>query len=259
MIKIILTSDLHEGFDHKTTAINTKFIDEMADEIAKDPNIKVMIIAGDLISHKQSQYPRILKMLRAKITIPILVVKGNHCNWDTKPNKFDKDGTWVTAKYPSIEKLNKQHADLFEKYNIHHLAKKEFIIDGIVIVGWDGWYHELFPPTNDEYHMATYTGPIRTSEYLTKEAEKEFERVLYFDNYQYRKSIVVTHHSPFTDNPNYNGHRSNPKHLQHIICKYDYFITGHTHQPVDMILDKCRIINCGSHYNKPKYVIFEVL
>ena len=257
-MKVILTTDLHEGFDHKTNRINVKIIHEMAEEIKNDPDIKVMVITGDLASHKQKQFPRILKMLRSKIRIPIVIVRGNHDLWQRIKGKYDRNGSWIKAKHPEIQTIYDQQKIWMKDQSVHHLEESNFVIDDVVFVGWDGWYHSLFPPTNDEYHMINYTEGIRTTEWLTKRAEKEFERVIYEDTYKYRKAIAVTHMSPLPSSPAYQGHAANPKFLQHIVSKYDYFLIGHTHQPTDMVLQNCRILNAGSDYNKPQYIIFKV-
>ena len=256
-MKVILTTDLHEGFDHKTNRINKKFINKMAQEIVDDPDIKVMVITGDLASHKPKQFPRILKMLRAKIHIPILVVRGNHDLWGRKEGKFDRDGKWIQPKFPTIASIYAQQDKWFKDHNIHHFEKDNFKIDDVLFIGWDGWYHSLNPPTNDDYHMTAYTEGIRTTEWLTRRAEKEFDRVI-FDNTEAKHRIAVTHHSPLPSDWLYRDHAANPKFLQQITCRFDHFLIGHTHQKTDMVIDGCRIINAGSHYNKPKYKIFEV-
>ena len=256
-MKVILTTDLHEGFDYKTNEINKKHIKKMAEEIVNDPEIKVMVITGDLASHKLKQFPRILKMLRANIHIPILVVRGNHDLWGREEGKLQRDGTWFQPKFQSLQEIYTLQKQWFKDYDIHHLEEGNFKIENTVFVGWDGWYHDLFPNTNDEFHMTTYTEGIRTMEWLSKRADKEFERVIY-DDTEADIRIAVTHHSPMPTDPLYQSHCSNPKHLQFITSKYDYFLIGHTHQKTFMQVNDCIIINAGSHYNDPKYRIFEV-
>ncbi|NVM34009.1 MAG: metallophosphoesterase [Candidatus Lokiarchaeota archaeon] len=256
-MKIILTTDLHEGFDNKTNRINSKFITKMSEEIKKDADIKVMVVTGDLASHKQRQLPRVLKMLRTKINIPILVVRGNHDLWDTQKGDFGQKGQWLNKPKPSIKSIYKQHEQWFHDNDIRHLESGNFEINDIVFIGWDGWYHSLNPPTNDEFRMTPYTEGIRTTEWLTYRAEREFNRVI-FDQTDAKIRIAVTHHSPLPSEWQYKDHAANPKFLQQITCRFNYFLIGHTHQETDMIIDDCRIINAGSDYNAPKYKIFEV-
>lgn len=251
-MKLILTSDLHEGRSPRSHKINTEFITKIAQEIKKDSNIKALIIAGDLSSHKQEQHERICKMLRDQLSCTILIVRGNHDYWST----LDKR---KVIKYPTIPELNKKHEELYKKYNIHHLQKNPFVIDDVIILGWDGWYSSFDPPSNDDDHIIRFTEGIKTMEWLSRKAHKEFERLLSVDTKGYHKSIIVTHHNPYTHDYRYKELGANHKYLEFIVNKFDYLLTGHTHRFYDKLVKGCRIVNSGSDYNDPKYLILEVL
>jgi len=83
-MKILYTSDLHYGFNDKTRDILIEFFKKVKDE---SPDI--IILAGDIISHEQRQFPKILKLIReSNPDIPILAVRGNHDFWYSKKDLY---------------------------------------------------------------------------------------------------------------------------------------------------------------------------
>lgn len=51
---------------------------------------------------------------------------------------------------------------------------------------------------------------------------------------------------------------ANPKYLDFLTEKCDYLLYGHSHSKCDRVYNGCRVLNCGSDYDKPKHTLFEI-
>jgi len=249
MIKIALTTDSHYGHSKNTHKIHEKFLKRLNLAIKAD-DVKVLIHTGDWISYKQDQLERTLKMFRKYIDIPIVCVRGNHDLW-----QYDKrnDGRKLT-----LMELDEQHNKWFKENDIHHLENGPFIVDDVIIVGFDGWYNMCYPPTNDAEHMKSNVEGVPTMVYLSGKTYSKLDNLLQIDLSCYRSSVMVTHHPPFTEDVQYLDYCANPNYFQPIKDKFDAFCTGHSHHYWNESQDNCLILNAGSDYDKPRYTIFEV-
>lgn len=254
MAKIAVTTDTHYGFDKSTRKIHEKFWAKLGKEIVEQ-SVDVLVISGDIISHKQEQWDKLLALVRTHIHIPIVIVRGNHDFWDHEGrhnrycSRYKKVG-WI--------ELNQEHKAVFEKYKIHHLEGNPFVVGDVIILGFDGWYHEINPPTNDMEQMIPYINSTPTHLFLSHKAHQDFEAVLSHDIEPYRAAVCVTHFPPFSDDPRYQVFCANPRYYSFMTEKFDVLIVGHSHKQHDFVEDGCRVINAGSHYNKPRHVIFEI-
>lgn len=191
-------------------------------------------------------------MFRHHIDIPILAVRGNHDLWQRKPFRY--------PSYWQYAEMMRHHKEWFAEFNIHHLENNPFVIDDVLIAGFDGWYNVTNPPSNDQ-EMVRFKDvegcPIMS--YLSNKAYKDLDGVLALDDSPYRASVLVTHHPPFVDDPFWALMSANPNYLQPIKDKFDVLCVGHSHQYRDDIEDGCRILNAGAKYNSvPRKIIFEV-
>lgn len=233
-MKILLLSDLHYGFNENTPKVLKKFL-QLINTLAFD----VVVITGDLISHKQSQMDQVCHLLRSFIdsTIPILVVKGNHDYWNSP--KLE------------LQQMFMMHGNIFKTYNITHLQGESFVRDNVIIVGFDGWYGTQFPLTNDREWMLDET--FKT---LMDIADFEMQRILEI-NKSNKKLIAVTHFGLWED-VYYSGNHKFGEFLEN---KADVVLYGHTHKEVifaGTYNPNCIVYNCGSDYNLPRYKIVEV-
>lgn len=247
-MKALLTSDTHYGFSQKTHIIHERFLKNLA-EVIRLNDVKFIIHAGDWACNKQDQFERTLIMFRKYIHIPILSVRGNHEHWD-----FNKDSKSKTM----WGELDKNHKAWFKAAGIHHLeADGPFTIGDTIIVGFDGWYHQLNPPTNDHEQMVGYIEGGTAHQYHNRRAHKALEVVLQVDRSQYNTAICVTH-MPVTVNSivdaAFNG---NPMYFDFIKDKFDILCMGHSHRFVNEVRDGVRLLNCGSDYDKPNFILFE--
>lgn len=241
-LKIAITCDLHYGFDGKTDAKMHKFFKKLNMEI-----FDVLIIAGDMISDKQRQFQALFKLIRRYIPEkPILVVRGNHDFWDKENNPK-----------LSFKKLIEDQQQYFYEYNIHHLEFGPFMIGDVIITGFDGWYHDTNPPTNDAYYMVLDINGVPIHKYLSKKADDDFINVMGMD-VSNKKSICVTHFPSFSRDAYSKQLNANSKYMDHLTMKFDMLIIGHSHAECDIMYDRCQVINVGSDYNRPKYKILKV-
>lgn len=248
MVKCVLTSDTHYGLDKNTHRIHEKWLKKLAQEIT-DKDIKVFIHAGDWSCNKQDQFYRTMKMFRKHISIPIVCVRGNHDLWQYKPFEGPK----------MYGEMMRTHEEWFKELNIHHLESGPFYIDDVAIYGFDGWYYSSNPPTNDLERMNFHDiEGAPAMPYLSSRAHKKLDALLQVDTTMYRKSVLVTHHGPYTDDLKYKEFCANMNFFEPIVEKYDFFCNGHSHHFTDQVYGKCRVLNSGSDYNEPAYLVFEV-
>ena len=74
-MRFAITADLHTGYNNKTYKILKDFFLKMRDVGEPD----AIIIAGDIISHKQAQWKSAFNLIRGTFKeIPVLIVRGNH-------------------------------------------------------------------------------------------------------------------------------------------------------------------------------------
>lgn len=234
MTKICLLSDLHYGFDSKTHIIISDFFNRMK---AKKPDI--LLIAGDIISHMQCQWRGILKILRTYFPeIPILIVKGNHDYWD---------GDYSFGRFCDLAEF---HRRMFHDYNVTYLETEHYETDELVIYGFDGWYGSTEPPSNDTSYIGEVINGTPMHRYMWYKGWIALNNIPFKTK---KKTIIVSH---FELNTHSMG--GDIALLPDIKSKADIFCVGHSHQEVNTTDGELQIYNCGSDYNKPNYILFEV-
>lgn len=267
MVKLMLTSDTHYGMDGKTHAKHLKFWKRVAKAI-KEENVQALLWAGDIASFRQRHFRNSIEMARKYVSIPILLIRGNHDLW------CGKDPKERGVEFSSLEEVFTKHKQWMTQNFIHHLEDSPYVIDDVVICGFDGWYATSNPDTNDKYWMPkNVQGQPFVNQYLATKAWKDFQNCLDVDTSPFRKSVLVTHHNPYGFSPlgkcrtvdellkvgvEYTGHGANLKFLPEIREKFDVLCCGHTHGFKDDTREGIQIYNSGSDYNNPKFLVFEV-
>jgi len=253
-IRLAKTSDVHAGHTAKTVRIHERFFGEMAEEWAKAGGPDALILAGDLVSHKQASLRTLFRTIRqAMPLIPVIVCFGNHDWWD----EGEYMGGSKKRKY-SYQELVKMHDDALGEFKIHYVGNGPYVIGDVAIVGFDGWYWHPDPPTNDKAWMAYQWEGMDPFAFMIKKATLEFDALMQMDTDPYRAVVGVTHFPPFTDHYKYSIYCANSNLLPFMTEKWDALCVGHSHKACDWVENGCRVINAGSDYDKPKYVIFEV-
>ena len=249
MLKCLLTSDTHYGHTHKTHKRHEKFFEQI-----KKEDFDLLIHAGDWSSSRQDQFRRTMAMFRRELgdDVPILAVRGNHDFWD-----FKKGGRKMQRKY-FLPELMRMHDEWFDEYNITYLGRSMYQQDDVVFVGFDGWYGSSNPPTNDGHFMIRDVEGCPTMTYMANKAHKDLDLLLQRDYSKFRKSVCVSHFPPFSGDWKGKGFSANFSFFQPMKDKFDVLCFGHSHRRVDREEDGTKIYNCGSDYDKPNYIIFEV-
>lgn len=253
-MKVLLTSDTHYGYSNKTHRRHERFLKEIAKRI-EDRDVDVVIHAGDWATNRQDQLERTLKMFRAYINVPILCVKGNHDFWDQK-----KGGKNMQRKTMYGE-LIRQHKDWFESNDIHYLGNSEFVKDSVCFVGFDGWYGYLDKArsgTNDAKYIVSSIESCDAHLYLANKAYYDLDRLLQKDYSSFRKTVCISHFPTFSRDWKGQGFSANFNYHEPMKDKFDVLCFGHSHMRVEREEDGTWIYNCGSDYDTPRYLIFEV-
>ena len=93
--------------------------------------------------------------------------------------------------------------------------------------------------------------------YLGNRAHNKLDEILAADMSQHRSTVLVTHHPSFTEDMQYKDFCANLNFFQPIVEKFDAYCTGHSHVRSNHMHNGCLLINSGSDYDDPRYVIFE--
>lgn len=264
-MKIAVTTDTHLGVSHNTTKIHEKFLKKLMAE-----SFDILVHTGDIASHKQKQLYRSLFMFREALgDIPMLIVLGNHDLWDLeawnqKNSRFNRR--------TSYEQMRVQQREWFEELNIHYLQDEDYIFgDEVIFYGYDGWYKHLPPPSNDKNWMPPFAKSCPIDQYLSYRANKTLDVILSSVEAMKKakphlKSVCATHHSLTPYRGGFDTMSGDLRHLDFLSKDFDLVLNGHSHQEVDEIhkycegntVQSCRVVNVGSDYDKPKYLILEI-
>ena len=250
-MKFVLTSDLHYGFK---TGVERK-IQKMAQKIeAIQP--EALIIAGDIATAAQHQFKRCMETLRSELSCDILYVRGNHDLWDGVHKKDKLSNT------RSLPEIYRHHKEICDGLNIHHLDDGPFTYgdNEVEIFGFDGWYATFEPYTNDKYWMPKYHEGCPVPSYLVGKAWKDFGTCL--DKAKKSKAavkILVTHHNIY-DEPKYSGspHAGILPLGEEAKYHFNVLCCGHTHVRQNFMKDDMLVLNPGSDYADPKFMVIEV-
>lgn len=244
-MKIVHTSDLHFGFNNKTC----KYLDNFFKDLTCI-DFDVMTIAGDIKSHNADQIQKCFRLLRKYIDKPVIAVEGNHDYWD-KGEKFH-----------TLEELMEYNIAVAKDFGIVILRGNEYFYkeDDIMFCGFGGWYSNVKPMTNDSYFIPKLNNSyLSCHEVLNDIAHQELNRIIVNKLYGFKKYICITHFCPYIPDSNlWESMAGNSKYLDIITENFDYLLTGHSHQEMDIEINDCRIINSGSDYNRPTYKLIEV-
>lgn len=245
MVTLILTSDLHYGFEGRYTEGRlARFYRELQD---KKPDI--LVIAGDLSQGVEYVEPCSAQLREHFPELPVLAVLGNHDYWGThKPNR---------GFIGHVRRVQ----DVLKNYNIYYLPTRgPFIFHDHIFYGFDGWYWSSSPPTNDQYFMPKSMDDVKIHDYMYMRSRYDAEHILKTveggDGFDREHRYIVTHFEPNDSLFGGNTHWLDPFSLH-----FSNMLTGHMHKKAeyDHANSGCRmtIHNSGSDYNEPRSKIIE--
>ena len=253
-MRIAITTDTHFGFSKNTLSIHETFFKKLAME-----KFDVFVHSGDISSNKQKHLFKSLRMMRDILKdVPILFILGNHDLWD---KRFPRN-------YVSYNEMRRKQRSLFKELGVHYLQDEPFYIDGVKFYGYDGWY-KTNPPSNDFLWMHRMMKGVPSNIYLRKRSYDSLDRILLDSELDKKnnpgiKLVCVTHHNLSSNyRDGCSSMSGDPKHLEFLSENFDLIINGHTHSEEDRLfigkeLHKCRVLNAGSCYDNPKYMIVEI-
>lgn len=253
-MRLLIFTDPHRGFNDKTKKIHDQVFSKI------DPNsFDAVIVSGDWGTNRLKHVKESFRAFRQAFPDkPILGVLGNHDLWETNHRISS-----LTSKYNLIY----SHA---KRFNIHLLENNPFEMNGVLFLGFDGWYnHSPHDTTNDFEHISHFHQGSSAHEFLKRKADVAATNLQ--DVEKKGKKVVTVTHFPcikeFMDSEEWCG---NPDNGKIILGFSDLIIFGHTHVAMDKKIGKCRIINVGidhevnpslpkdERYNKLAYKIVEI-
>jgi predicted phosphodiesterase len=271
VLKCALISDTHYGYDKNTRRVHERFFEGLSEE-----NLDVLFWAGDIGSSKPEHVEKSFAMARRYLpNVQIIAVLGNHDLWSGKPyaippseDTFSYRSFYTARSKLPITKKPLRYPYLLERINkaalqngIELLDAGEWWISGkVVVLGMGGWYKECnlaALQTNDYKFLPETIDGAPTHVYLSYKAERDLGKLLDVDPEE-ATVVMLTHFPPFTEHPVYERYCANLKFMDFMTEKADYLLVGHSHKECDFVHNGCRVLNCGSDYNKPKYKLFEI-
>lgn len=260
LLRFLLITDLHFGFDKNSFKILTDFFNKLY----KEEKFDAVLVTGDLACNQQKQLYTALRELRNCFPDKeIYTIFGNHdywVHWKDYRHKFGN--SWANV-------IGKQNQHLHEN-NIYHLQRTGPIKHGNVwLAGYDGWYNRLDPPTNDESMMPEYINGDTAHRHFNKASHKALERIIYSDiDFYNEKSICLTHHSFIGIGGGNQDFSQNYKNLEALYSRgFNVVCYGHSHKRFEGQVNNMRIYCAGGGYKKtgvglytnvPEYFIIEI-
>ena len=260
-MKLHIVSDIHLEFYKDVNTLN----DLMGTYPSLNKNVDTseygLILAGDIGYPTCSNYQNFVKDCCSKYRF-VIIICGNHEYYNS-----------------SIEYIN-EYLESFSKDidNLHFLNENKVIIDDYVFLGCTFWtfvdkYSKQTVKCNmNDYNMIKYKDKFLTVDDTNEIHEKQNQWLINeLKSNDSKKNIVITHHLPTNQliHEKFVKYGSINKAF-YSNCDYmfysdeysiDYWICGHSHEKMDIDINKTRIILNPLGYKKEvkKDVSFEEL
>lgn len=257
-MRILFSSDLHFGFTSRTSAIHESVRLRELGKLKFD----AVFIAGDLGTARLKHLEAACRFLRRLAgDRPVVVVLGNHDFWD--------------KSIISFEFLKMRQAEILRRFNIISLQDtidmalngekaRPLLFDGrVVVVGYNGWYANPYPMTNDRKHIPGFGLYDGSNLVLSKLSDQSLPLVLEMAMAAKElghKVIVMTHFGSCQQVPSFKFEYSgNTRHFEMLDGVADLYLFGHSHHGVNTVTEKgTRLFNVGGDYDRPRYVVLEI-
>jgi predicted phosphodiesterase len=244
----MLMTDTHFGLSTNTHRILAEFYKKAAKE-----NVDAIVHTGDWITHScQDKLERAFKQIRKFIPkVPIYTAFGNHDYWGPKNRRhLHNREAWGQIEY------DRKH--LCMEWDINWLTPRGVFLEGttdVLMCGFDGWYRHTNPPTNDECWMTRYISECPAHVFMNHRASKQVEELVRTSRSFEGKVIVATHFNSYDGDEQF---MANQRYFPELTESCDVLCMGHVHRSLATIRNGCLVLNAGSDYDDPKYLIFEL-
>ena len=279
-MKFAKVTDTHYGFNHKTHKIHMKLLKELA-HLCEKEKVEGLIHCGDWATTKQNEVQRSWKMFREYLgDLPIYTVMGNHCHWDypTYGVHISKRKDWKNGKpYGAMESDWEQWAGEYDISLMENHGPVVIPEKNIAIYGFNGWYDQIPPNTNDSAYMPKSHHGAPIDQFLRWKAQKKLDEWMEHAaevkiRYPGIKCLLMTHHGSYNFEKQWEFMSANLRWMEFIAQEFDYYCCGHSHKQSDFIYKSpdgyhMRCINAGScdikvkqlghRYNAPVIKIFD--
>ena len=255
-----MTSDTHYCYSPDANEANEAMLDRIN---ATVPKPFTLVHAGDMGNHERWHRDAYLQLLRKKFPDQdIGVVLGNHDHW-----------SWTKAPHFRVKDIIDENERFANDNSVHYLPNNPIEKDGVYICGFNGWYDNIY--ATQETAIPHLGDPIDGRKWLSRFAYEEFgKRLKDLRSAKERglKTVLVTHMG-FVEAGSANDWKrqmGDPRanHIYYGANPYwedklddvDYLFYGHSHVRYDALAKngKTRVVNAGSHYENPQFVVLEV-
>lgn len=253
-MKIALTTDIHYGYSMNTYIILSNYLKQNLIQLKE---CELMVISGDLIASKQSSFTQLFKLLRHYYDKEILIVRGNHDFWD-----YENKSYYDTYRLMQIN--FRKECDL---HNIIYLPDSPWYTKKFVFYGFDGYYSQIPPKTNDGHHMPLQAHDEDIHVHLNRKAHNHLQAILrdvdgFKDKHPDKKLVCVTHFNLMAE-PRWEFMSGNRAYLDVLTdAGFKYLFWGHNHQKEKFKYthndNTIQIVNAGGDYDKPSILFLDL-
>lgn len=197
-------------------------------------DVSAVIFLGDLASIVYTQMFDLLRIYREVCpNLKTFLVKGNH-------------DLWRVGSKASYLQVTSEHKAFFKENKIEYVSGRFIKFKKWIFCGFDGWYQHPYPPSNDEQCMWTYINGVYIHAFLREKAISEVQKILKYKTES--PMLVMTHFNLHQGEGLYESLSGLKDVFERLAKKCDVLLYGHTHQPLDITVGKCRVVNPGVSY-----------
>jgi predicted phosphodiesterase len=203
---------------------------------------------------------------------------GNCWDYPTYGVHRSRRKGWIDGKpYSAMESDWEQWAGEYDISLMENHGPIVYPEKNIAIYGFNGWYDEIPPLTNDNAFMPKTHHGAPIHQFLRWKAQKEIDKCLEQAaeikiRYPGIKCLLMTHHGSYNFEKQWQFMSANLRWMEFIAQEFDYYCVGHSHRQEDFIYRSpdgyhMRCINAGScdtklkqlghRYNAPVIKIFD--
>lgn len=153
--------------------------------------------------------------------------------------------------------------DSFEKKGKSKLSRGLYDERSGFSAGWKDREIKYISPPTDAEKIAPWIDGMRTFDWLRNHSEEAFERALVYAEQARLKNpdktiVAATHMPPYFDSDRDRIHSGSYPQLERISHTIDFLCHGHSHLFCDEYRLGVKVLNAGSDYDKPNFIILKI-